>query len=270
MLESFKRMRTSYNARYVRIYGSCDKSMYTDQMIDTAWEAGVGVYPLIWFGYDGDDKWKTRRSNIVKAIKNNAKGPYVVRGVVVGSEPIFDGVLPPDGLAAQITSIQKELSPWTMRGDVGMQVTVSEMPYAYSVHGNAPSVFQAEDVIHANILPFFDRSATTATASIKQVQDGIKYLKQYGRGKKIIVAQTGWPSNQNVWKANSGKAVASKSEQQAYFKMLDDNACGVLLDAPKGGVAWFSHVYTDYSLSGWGLLTSSFQSKFPFHPRTSC
>lgn len=270
LLKSFKRMRTEYKARYVRIYGACDNDGYTNEMVNAAWEAGIGVYPLIWFGFDGDDKWKTRRDSILTAIKTNPKAPLVVRGVVVGSEPMYDNVLPADQLAEQIQYVKSELSTWTNKGDTGMQVTLSEMPYGYSIRDNAPSVFQAEDVIHANILPFFDWSASTAAASFQQIQDGINYLKQYGLGKKIIISQTGWPTNTDVWKPNSAKVVASVEEQQSYFRTIDDNACGALLNAPKGGVAWFSHIYTDYSLPGWGQLTSSFQAKYPFAPRTSC
>jgi len=52
MTASFKQMRSQYQARYVRIYGACESNhAFYDQIVAAAYEAGVGVYALIWFGY---------------------------------------------------------------------------------------------------------------------------------------------------------------------------------------------------------------------------
>lgn len=272
LTKSFTRMRTNFNARYVRMYGTCDTPGYTDQLIDSAWEAGIGIYPLIWFGYDGSDQWKTRRDDIVSAIQSNPKAPFVVRGVVVGSEPMYDNVLSPADLAEQIISVKTQLSPWTSQGDTGMQVTLSEMPYGYSIREDSDDVFQAVDVIHAHSLPFFAWTTVNASSSASLVKNDIDYMQKNGYGKKIIISQTGWPSNTDVWKPNSQSVVASVSEEQAYYEMLDNMACSTFVKNvyPKGGVAWFSHIYTDLTLPGWGILDSSYKLKFPFSPKTSC
>lgn len=113
--------------------------------------------------------------------------PYVIRGVVVGSEPLFDWVLEPQKLADQVNDVKGQLSNWTSSGkDTDMQVTISEMPYGYTLHNDSPQIFGAVGVVHANILPFFDgRATSSSTAAWSIVVDGYKYLKKNGLGKKM-------------------------------------------------------------------------------------
>jgi hypothetical protein len=103
-------MRHDFKARYVRLYGWCDDGgSYLNNVIQSAYTTGLGVYVTIWFGYvhrdsaisllisrldsfDGGDAWKGRRDLVVNIIKTNPLAPYVVRSVDVGSEPLFDWV----------------------------------------------------------------------------------------------------------------------------------------------------------------------------------
>lgn len=51
--------------------------------------AGIGVFPVVWFGYDDDLKnqaWKGRRDTLLETLNTNPKAPFVVRGVQFGSE----------------------------------------------------------------------------------------------------------------------------------------------------------------------------------------
>ena len=48
MTASFKQMRNSYGARYVRIYATCDRGGFNDDLVEAAYEAGLGVYALVW------------------------------------------------------------------------------------------------------------------------------------------------------------------------------------------------------------------------------
>lgn len=52
-------------------------------------------------------------------------------------------MLDADQLAAQVTNVRKQLEPWTGKGGTGMQVTISEMPYGFQTHGDAPAIFKA-------------------------------------------------------------------------------------------------------------------------------
>jgi len=265
----FKRMRTEFNARYVRFYSACDRAGLNDDLVTAAWENSLGLHMLIWFGFEGGNKWRTRKRDIIRTIKYNPRAPFVVRAVVVGSEPLFDWVLSPDELAQQIVDVKNKLSDYTRKGLDGMQVTLSEMPYGFMAQGNAPSVFRAMDVIQGNILPFFDQRATTGGQAWPLVTDAYAYFQRQAKGKKVLYTQIGWPSDQSVWKANSDKAVASIKSQRAFFNLLDRN-CEWFKTGTKGGVGWFAHIWNDEGLPGWGILDYSGKLKFNFSPRTSC
>ncbi|CAD6923808.1 unnamed protein product [Tilletia controversa] len=268
----FKRMRTEFNSRYVRLYSACESSprpSMNDDLITAAWEAGLGLHMLIWFGFEGGNLWKTRKRDLLQTIKGNEKAPFVVRAVVVGSEPLFDSVLEPEELAEQIVDIKDKLSEYTGKGLGGMQVTLSEMPYGFMSHKNAPAVFKAMDIVEGNILPFFDQRATTGGQAWTLVTDAYRYFQQQAKGKKVLYTQIGWPSTDSVWKANSESAIASVKGERAFFNLLDDN-CEWFKAGVKGGVGWFAHIWNDVGLPGWGIMDESGKLKFDFRPQTTC
>ncbi|KAK4698973.1 hypothetical protein P7C70_g7296, partial [Phenoliferia sp. Uapishka_3] len=278
----FLKMKKTFNARYVRLYGTCDSdSNYNDNLVNAAANAKIGIYALIWFGFDGDDLWKGRMARLVKTIKTNPKAPYVIRNIAVGSEPLFDGVLSPSDLAGQVNSLRATLSQY------GIQTSISEMPYGYQSNGDAPQIFKAIDIVEGHVLPFFDGAATTGgnacsylhtpsstslhflTFSTRPggvVQWSIQYFQSHGLGKPIRLTQTGWPSNTNIWGSNNGYATASVSSEAAYFKLLDQHCS----DMKNWGVGWFSQIWDDNQLDGWGVLDYNDNAKFPFAPKTSC
>ncbi|KAM0746989.1 hypothetical protein T439DRAFT_293419 [Meredithblackwellia eburnea MCA 4105] len=256
----FKRMKSQFNARYVRLYGACDSAGYNDNLVEAASQARIGIYGLVWFGFDGDDMWKTRMAGLVSTIKNNVKAPYIFRNIAVGSEPLFDWVMSADDLAVQVNNLRSQLSYY------GIQTTISEMPYGFQSQGDAPAVFKAIDLVEGNVLPFFDGSATTGGNAWGVVSWSISYFQSKAPGKVIRLTQTGWPSNQNVWKANTASAVASVSSEKAYFNLLDSK-CTTL----KGwGVGWFAQIWSDDMLDGWGILDWNGNPKFTFAPKTAC
>ena len=111
--------------------GVCDDPGYLPRLVEAAAEAKLGIYALVWFGFDGDSKWKDRMARLVKLIQTNPKvrpppsvskpnsqvvlvsqAPYVIRTIAVGSEPLFDHVLSADDLAAQVISLRSTLKPY--------------------------------------------------------------------------------------------------------------------------------------------------------------
>ena len=52
LLSDFKKMRSTYNTRYVRMYGDCDneRASFVDDIIEAAYEAGMGVVATVWLG----------------------------------------------------------------------------------------------------------------------------------------------------------------------------------------------------------------------------
>ncbi|KAI9601576.1 hypothetical protein H4Q26_001402 [Puccinia striiformis f. sp. tritici PST-130] len=218
MTKTFAWMRGEKKARYVRLYGGCDAIGFDDDVIEAAVKSGVGIYALIWFGFDNDDKWKGRKERLLHAIKNNPKAPYVIRAVTCGSEPLYDKVLPIPEIVVQIKDLKKQLEPF------GIPVTLSEMPAGYQANGDTPEIFEAVDFI--------------------AIRNDVQYgLQHSGHRKKVVLTQTGWPSNMKMWKANSPNAIAD---------------------------IYQNFVYNETSVAGWGIYYANGTEKFKFNPRISC
>ncbi|EEB95570.1 hypothetical protein MPER_05439, partial [Moniliophthora perniciosa FA553] len=122
-------IRNTFSGRYVRLYGACDRSGFYDDVVTAAWEAGIGVHALVWFGFEGTNEWIGRRDTLIETLHNNPKAKFVTRVVQFGSEPLYDWVLDPDRLAAEVRSMKSKIA------DLQIPVTISEMAYGYQEHG---------------------------------------------------------------------------------------------------------------------------------------
>ncbi|KAF9222678.1 hypothetical protein BS17DRAFT_796486 [Gyrodon lividus] len=262
--QEFADIRNNFNGRYVRLYGACDNPGYYDDIVDAAWENGLGVHALIWFGFNGGDEWETRRDSLISTLTTNTKAKFITRGVQFGSEPLYDNVLSHSELASQVTSAKAQLA------GVQIPVTVSELAYGYQERGGAQDVLDAIDFINIHMLPFFSAQATTGAAAWPLVETDMNWFIQNGGGKKMYFDENGWPSvtSQSV-QPNSPTAQASVSSEQQYYEMLDSH-CEDLKNAPGGGIGWFAHIYSDTQEPGYGIYNVSGKTKFPFQPRTSC
>ncbi|KAK0226693.1 glycoside hydrolase superfamily [Armillaria fumosa] len=260
----FTDIRQKFNGRYVRIYGACDREGFYDDVINAAWNAGVGIHALIWFGFDGGDIWQTRRDSLFATLQSNSKAKFVTRALQFGSEPLYDNVLTHEDLTVQILAAKKALS------NLGIPVTISELAYGYQVRDGAKDVLAAVDLIDAHMLPFFSQQASTASASWPIVLNDMNWFIANAPGKKIYLSQNGWPSvtYQGVM-PNSPNAVADVQNESDYYKLLDSQ-CGYFKTVEGGGVGWFAHIYSDAQEPGYGIYNDAGSLKFPFSPLTSC
>ncbi|KAF7967468.1 hypothetical protein HWV62_34111 [Athelia sp. TMB] len=188
LTKDFKNIRNKFDGRYVRLYGNCDKKGYYDNVVDAAWDAGLGVHALIWFGFTGGNAWKTRRDELFGTLHSNHKAKFVTRVVQFGSEPLFDDVLPHAQLAEQVIAAKKNLS------SLHIPVTVSELAYGYQERGGAQDVLNAIDSINIHMLPFFDKTASTSNKSWPLVLGDLDWFIARGKGKKMYMDENGWPS----------------------------------------------------------------------------
>jgi hypothetical protein len=46
--KEFADMRNTFHSRYVRLYGTCDREGFYDDIIEAAWDTTLGVHALIW------------------------------------------------------------------------------------------------------------------------------------------------------------------------------------------------------------------------------
>ncbi|KAH7924625.1 hypothetical protein BV22DRAFT_1105363 [Leucogyrophana mollusca] len=262
--KEFADIRNRFNSRYVRLYGACDKQGFYDDVVNAAWDNGLGVHALIWFGFDGGNQWETRRDSLISSLHSNPKAKFVTRVVQFGSEPLFDDVLPHSQLASQVTSAKQKLA------DVGVPVTVSELAYGYQERGGAQDVLNAIDSINIHMLPFFSSQATTGSAAWPLVETDMNWFIAHGNGKKMYFDENGWPSvTSSGVEPNSAHADASVNNEQGYFTLLDSH-CEDLKKAPGGGIGWFAHIYSDDQEPGYGIYNDNGQTKFTFAPRTHC
>ncbi|KAI0051806.1 glycoside hydrolase family 17 protein [Auriscalpium vulgare] len=260
----FADMRNTFNSRFVRLYGSCDRKGFYDDIVTAAWDNTLGVHALIWFGFDGTDQWKGRRDTLFATLHSNPKAKFVTRGVQFGSEPLFDSVLSPNDLTAQVVAAKKNLS------SLSIPVTVSELAYGYQERGGAQNVLDSLDFINIHMLPFFSQKASTASQAWPLVQTDLDWFVDHGNGKKMYFDENGWPSVTSPGvKPNSPKAVADVTNEHAYYTLLDQH-CPDLKAGVAGGVGWFAHIYSDDQEPGYGIYDSSGKLKFPFKPRTTC
>ncbi|KAF9049223.1 hypothetical protein BDZ89DRAFT_940936 [Hymenopellis radicata] len=260
----FKDIRYNFNGRYVRLYGACDRSNFYDDVVNAAWEAGLGVHALIWFGFDGGNAWQARKDHLVSTLYNNPKAKFVTRVIQFGSEPLFDYAMEANALASQVWALKSKIAP------LGIAVTISELAYGFQERGGAPEVMKAIDVIDGHMLPFFSYQASTASNSWPLIQNDLNWFIAHGQGKKIYLTENGWPSQQTaVLRPNNPHAVANTANEQAYFNLLDSK-CSYFKSVPGGGVGWFAHLYSDRQQLGYGIYNGNGQLKFPFKPRTSC
>ncbi|KAK0493207.1 hypothetical protein EDD18DRAFT_1310725 [Armillaria luteobubalina] len=243
----FADIRKTFNGRYVRIYGACDREGFYDDVINAAWNAGVGIHALIWFGFDGGDIWQTRRDALFATLQSNSKAKFITRVVQFGSEPLYDNALTHEDLTAQLIAAKGRLS------NLGIPVTISELAYGYQAQNGAKDVLAAVDI-----------QASAAGTSWPLVVNDLNWFTANASGKKIYLSQNGWPSvtYQGVM-PNSANAVADV--QNESVSSLLSNA-----SSPGGGVGWFAHIYSDAQEPGYGIYDDGGTLKFPFGPLTFC
>ena len=261
----------------------------SDNVINAAWDVGLGVHALIWVSYlfirqpcfisgvrftdisstrqfdsPSNNKWQTRRDSLLSTLHSNPKAKFVTRAVQFGSQPLTYHALSAKDLVAQVKSAQKNLS------SLQIPVTVSETANGYQTNDGAQSVLDAIDFVDLTMLPYNNASATTAEESWPFIENDLKWIIARVKGKKVILSENGWPQ---VAPGSIGPApphaVASLQQMEAYFNLLDF-VCSGLKGYPGGGVGWFAHVYSIYQDLSYGILDQNGKTRFNFNPVASC
>jgi len=257
-------MVTTYKARLVITFGACDNANYFSDLINIASSVGLKIIPLVWFGYDGGNQWKTRASVIQKAVIAN---PGPVYGVAYGDEPLYDWAAgDPQTLANAINSMKSAFKS----AGINIPVSISEMAYGYqqAMSSGAQSVIDAVDMAMVNTFPYFAQDAHDGGSnySWNDFTNDINWFKQHFGSKLILVTQTGWPSDPSVWPPNSPNAIVSVQSEANYFNLLN-NQCSYF---KTNNIGWMARMYDDNGLPGWGVKYSNGQPKFAFSPKLTC
>ena len=191
------------------------------------------------------DKDKERNEREMRSVIELSKRHSNVNGIFVGNETIYRGEQKVSDL---ITMIQR------VKRSVSVPVTTGEIWNVWIEH---PELVSAVDYIPAHILPYWE--GFSEAQAVDQAIIIYDKLRSAYPGKRIVIAEFGWPSaGYNLKSANPGRveqAVALRdfvSRAEAYG--IDYNIVEAI-DQPwkifEGGVGPY-----------WGLLDASRNPKF--------
>jgi len=268
MTSQFRSM-VSRGARVVMPTLYCDgqdTESYYASVLTAAASAGIKVMPCIWtLTFDGqtfDGTIVPRINAWTKAVLGN---PNVVLAVALGDEPLYDWDFgDPDTLAQYITNMKQTFN----NAGQSIPVSISDLAYGWQQAGDTSSVQSAVDFYMINNFPYFAQNAQSgnSASSWTNFQTDMNYFKSIAGGKPLLVTQTGWPSNENLYAPNSPDVVATVASEQAYWNLLDGH-CSDYFKANK--VGWMWRAWDDH-LDGWGVKSTSQTDKWSWSAKQTC
>jgi exo-beta-1,3-glucanase (GH17 family)/cellulose synthase/poly-beta-1,6-N-acetylglucosamine synthase-like glycosyltransferase len=203
-------------------------------------EFGLRVTAGAWI-----DKNQDRNEREIRSVIDLAKRHSNINGVIVGNETIFRGEQKVSDLIQMIQRVKRSTN---------VPVTTGEIWHVWIEH---PELVSAVDYIAAHILPYWEGFSEQQT--VDQAILIYDKLRQAYPGKRIVIAEFGWPSaGYNMHNANPGRIEQAMllrdfvSRADAYG--IDYNIVEAI-DQPwktfEGGVGPY-----------WGLFDASRQPKF--------
>src|SRR5215213_5814219 len=223
--------------RAIRLYSSTGG---VELVPPIAAEFGLKVTVGAWI-----DKNSERNAREISAAINLAKRNSNVNGIVVGNETIYRGEQKVDDLIELIKQVKKS---------VNVPVTTGEI---WNIWRDNPELASSVDFIAAHVLPYWENFTD------KQAVDQAVYLygllREKFPGKRIVIAEFGWPSaGYNLKNAEPGTfeqaAVLRKFVTRAEAIGMEYNIVEAI-DQPwkffEGGVGPY-----------WGILNAAREPKF--------
>jgi exo-beta-1,3-glucanase (GH17 family)/cellulose synthase/poly-beta-1,6-N-acetylglucosamine synthase-like glycosyltransferase len=223
--------------RKVRTYSSTGGS---ELVPGIAQEFGLRVSVGAWV-----DKNADRNEREIRAVIELARKHRNITSIVVGNETIYRGDQTVEELIRKIQRVKR---------DTSVMVTTGEIWHAWLDH---PELASAVDFIAAHVLPYWE--GIPETAAVDQAIRIYNQLRQAYPGKRIVIAEFGWPSaGYNRRAANPGPlaqaAVVREFISRADALGIDYNIIEAF-DQPwktfEGGVGPY-----------WGLFNTSREPKF--------
>ncbi|HEX2216606.1 MAG TPA: glycosyltransferase [Xanthobacteraceae bacterium] len=191
------------------------------------------------------DKDERRNEREMRAAIDLAKRNRNVNGIVVGNETIFRDEKSVDELIKLIHRVKRE---------VQVPVTTGEIWHVWIQH---PELASAVDFIAAHILPYWE--GFSEKRAVDQAIHIYDRLRQTFPGKRIVIAEFGWPSaGYNLKNANPGRL--QQAEVLRDFVARAD-ALGIdynIVEATDQPWKIFEGSVGPY----WGIFDSSRKAKF--------
>ncbi len=158
--------------RAVRLYSSTEGNELVPPI---AAEFGLKVTVGAWINKDVE-----RNEREIEAAINLARHNSDVIGVVVGNETIYRGEQKIEGLIDLIKKVKKS---------VNIPVTTGEI---WNIWRDNPELASSVDFIAAHVLPYWENF--TDKQAVDQAVDRYELLRNQFPGKRIVIAEFGWPS----------------------------------------------------------------------------
>jgi exo-beta-1,3-glucanase (GH17 family)/cellulose synthase/poly-beta-1,6-N-acetylglucosamine synthase-like glycosyltransferase len=224
-------------SRAVRLYTSTEGS---ELVPPVAAEFGLKVTVGAWI-----DKNVERNEREIEAAIGLAKHNGNVIGVVVGNETIYRGEQKVDDLIELIKRVKKS---------VNVPVTTGEI---WNIWRDNPQLGYSVDFIAAHVLPYWENF--TSAQAVDQAVAMYQLLRDQFPGKRIMIAEFGWPSaGYNLRNADPGPfeqaSVLRKFVTRADAIGVEYNIVEAI-DQPwkffEGGVGPY-----------WGILNAAREPKF--------
>jgi len=268
MTTQFKAMK-SRGARVVMPSLYCDgqdTQTYYSSVLSAAAAANMSVMPCIWtLTFEGQTFNKTIVPRINAWMNAIIKNPTPVLALALGDEPLYDWDFgDPSDLAAYINKLKTTFK----NAGLSIPISISDLAYGWQQAGDTSSVQAAVDFYMINNFPYFAQNAQSggSASSWTNFMSDMNYFKGIAKGKPLLVTQTGWPSNENLYAPNSPNVVASVASEEAFWKLLDGH-CSDFFKTNNVGWMWRSW---DDNLDGWGVKSTGQTDKWSWSAKTTC
>ncbi|MEQ1802808.1 MAG: glycosyltransferase [Gammaproteobacteria bacterium] len=186
-------------------------------------------------------------SQVEQAIRLARQNSNVIR-LIVGNEVVLRGDIPVSELTAYLDRV---------RSAVKQPVSTAEPWHVWLRH---PELVDHVDYLAVHMLPYWE--GVSAEASIGYIDDKVALLEKAFPGKKIVLAEVGWPSNGRTREA----AVASDANEAMFLRRFlhrakEQRYVYYLMEA-------FDQPWKAQSEGSvgayWGVYDVERQAKFPF------
>ena len=165
--------------RAIRLYSSTGGQ---ELVPGIASEFGLKVTVGAWL-----DKNQDRNEREIRGAIELAKRHSNVNGIFVGNETIYRGELKVADLIKQIQRVKRHTTVPVSTGEI------------WNVWLEHPELVSSVDFIAAHILPYWE--GTPGNAAVDAAIGGYDQLRKMYPGKRIVIAEFGWPSSGYNFKA---------------------------------------------------------------------
>jgi GPH family glycoside/pentoside/hexuronide:cation symporter len=179
--ESQIRRRMDVIAPYTHAIRSFSCTEGNELIPEVAHQKGLNSIAGAWISDDKD-----RNEKEISALIELAK-TGVVNIAAVGNEVLLRGDVSEEELIVYINRVKEALK--------GLDVLVGYVDTYYEYY-TRPNLVEATDIILANCYPFWEGFGIES--SLEHLREMYALTKYVAKGKKVIIAETGWPSQGNA------------------------------------------------------------------------